>query len=368
MSTNSIDEILKKKGIDSTPSESVKKPKKRRRRLYEALDEEPALEKLEVKSLAEPEEKTEESSTHKIIEPKQEIIASPVEERRPEGPVIKRIVVKKPKKKAKQVLSKKLLENALPKPTKEFTIIHNQVLEKIVLSNLNVTEMRFLLLILRKTLGWNKQVAYLSRPEISTEGNIKLNRFDACRNNLLENGIIGVITDPKTRKNGFFLRADFFGIATNNNSEKPSSSSIDNDNVSKVLAAITDDAIREKESKVVGELVAKGHELTEIGKLGLDLIEKGDLKGTPCIHPFSYLNSGTIDAIRNRVDGKNSRGVNANLIWEAISRFDANTPLPDDFQETLSETDLSWINDRGGRRQLGQMNANEVKKELGLSL
>jgi hypothetical protein len=348
MSTNSIEEILKKNS-DQATSLDYQPKRRKRRRLYDNLEKENLNKKVSV------------SEQREVFAPVDEkIVTNQRGKISDSAPLLpKKIIYKKKNLKKERIKVKTKVMNALKRPLVNFTAIHNEFFERILLSNFSVIEMRFILFIVRKTLGWNDEVAYLSRSQFNEEGNIPLNRLDKVKNTLAHNGVIGIVSDPSTNKKGYYLRSDF--LLDTQKQEVPKK-----EEERKILELIKDKNIRTSESKVLDELIKSGLVLSDIENVVRDLIEKGDLKGAPCKFPFSYINKGAYEAVLNRFEGKDQRGLNIQKIWEALTMYNTNEQLPEDFKSQLSDEDLQWIESRGGRNQLGRMSESKIKKELGI--
>lgn len=362
-SNNFIDE-LKKRGVDAPDNKNINNvmppAKRRRRRLYESFDSEqgqeqmPEQEQENHQSFNDKKPTLDESINVSSLSPKTEI---------------KKIKVKKQVSKRKPSYSKEDLraaeKDAISKPKGNFTSIPNEVIEKTLMGNFSLIDIRFILLIARKTLGWQQKIAYMSRSEISTEGNVNPNSIDRSKKTLLKNGVIGIVKGSASEKSGYYLRSSFFNLA------KEESETLNNeipDSLKSRVMSLEGGKVQKDEFASLQRLIAEKKKEDELLLLFDDLKANGDLKGAEVSKPFSYLESGAYQAVLNRASGKNQTGINPQVIFEAISQHDLRSPLPEEIKLRMSSKDEEWIESRGGRAALNQMSEFQLKKELGLAV
>jgi phage replication O-like protein O len=359
MSKNSIEELLKKKaGIDISAggSEAEEKPKRRPRRMYFAVEE----------------EKKPEPVVEKVEEPIEQVTAKEPEETIEIEKEVKKQVKKKLVKKVASTAAKKSskakkidTKGALKRPTDNFTPMHNEILDFLCTSNLSANEMKYILYVFRETVGWNKDYKVLSKGDILENTSITNNLVYKCKKNLEENGLISAGKDPDSTSNYYFLNSEFFGIKKGKKGNLSVEDIIENDKFEHFLMDYPDAKIKNSEIKKLSELT-ENYELEEIETLYRWLVDNGDLKGDTCSRPASYLASGTIQAIRDRMGGVKANGLNPQLIRDSITMYSTREKLPEEVSEKLSEQDWAWIESRGGRAALGSMNLSDVERDLGL--
>lgn len=244
-------------------------------------------------------------------------------------------------------------ENALVRPKQNYIPIPNELIENIYTKKIGINEIKFLLLIVRETVGWGKKYCNLSKKDVEEKTTIPISRFYDARKNLADEEIIQFGKDPDSLKNYYFIKQ------LNKKIEKNKSELEEF-----IIMKNKDKKMRMKELKEAAKLVDHGEKPeNEIIKLANFLYKEGTLKGEPCHFPMSYLASGTYDSVLNMSKmGK----FNSDLIWKILSTHNLDIPLPQDIQDKLSKTDLEWIEKRGGLRHIGSMNENTVKKSLGM--
>ena len=345
MSTNNIEEILKSKGGGNFTVPEQAPKRRKRRRLYDVSPEVSSSVETESKLIpATPEE-------IKIEAPVKEEVDTEVKEVKVKPKKIKKITSgssnKIKKDDAKEI--NKANRIAVSKPSKNFTAIPNEILEKVLSSNFSASEMRMILLIARKTLGWQQKVAFFSRKVFVEEGGVNPNSIDRVRNTLLTNKVIGELKGANNRK-GYYLISEFFGI-TDGDKESVGDEAVPKE-VSEVIKELKSEKIKKTEIDEYHSLVSQGYSSEILIDLAKHLLEKGDLREGLVSKPFAYLNSGTYEAVLNRFEGKNSQGINSSLIWEVLSEYDSKGPLPEEVKVKLTEKDLEWIEQNGGRHHL----------------
>lgn len=277
----------------------------------------------------------------------------------------KKRIVKKVKKKDRAEKKSELdLGNAISIPSSGFTKVSNEILEFIFQSNLSGNEIKFLTLIIRESIGWGKDYCLLSKTDVKNKSTVSNSKIYSIRDSLAESGIISYGVDPSSGKNYYFLNKDFFFKGTENES-----SSIKKElpvSVKDVISSLVmSDKAKAREEEQAKSLLNQDISEDELLNLYKNITEEGTLQGEKCSRPFSYLNSGAIEGVRERSNGQGKPSINSELIWEAITSYNTRELLPDEMKERLSEADLDWINAHGGRLTLGQ-NQN-LQRLLGLN-
>lgn len=364
MSTNNIEEILKNKGVGKVNLPDHGHKKRKRRRLYDTEPEVSNLDDDLVNSGSIVTSEVNQENLEKKIETK--VVSAQIEKPvKAEIKKIKKVSVSEKSKNLRRT-DKNGFEDArkvaVGKPTKNFTSIPNEILEKVLCSNFSAGEIKMVLLIARKTLGWQEKIAFFTRKVFVEEGGINPNSIDRHRNTLLANKVIGEVKGAANKK-GYYLIAEFFGIAQKEDKNQNSSSPKGFEEIFQSLKSIK---IKNSELEELERLRNEGHADKLLFTLAKDLLDKGDLKGASVSKPFAYLNSGAFDAILSRMEGKRSDGINTSLIWEVLSQYDSKIQLPNEVKEKLSEKDLEWIDKHGGRHHLAMQNEDFIKSQLGI--
>lgn len=283
-------------------------------------------------------------------------------------PKHKKIIKKTNTKKKKNKESKKLdTTEALKVPSKKFMKVQNSLIESLVMSNMSGNELKFVLLILKETIGWNRPYCVLSKPDIESTG-ITSNLIYKTRNSLKENGVIEFGKDPDSTKTFYYLKKSFF-VSDEEMLDEFVDLEGDNTVASEVFSSYLESKnvlpkVRESESKRFEELISNGKSETEIIELAKYLDENGMHDGSTCSLPISFLASGAYDSVIERVKSSPRGRINAQLIYEAVTNSDQKQPLPEKYKEQLSEADMEWIENHGGRFTLSQ--SQTLRKDLGL--
>lgn len=358
MSTNNIEEILKNKGVAKVNLPEHGQKKRKRRRLYDTESQVDSGEASLVQTTTEA----------RLNEPEKTIERKVAKSEKPAKVEIKKIkkVTASEKSKKLNKTDKKGFEDAkriaVGKPTKNFTSIPNEILEKVLCSNFSAGEIKMVLLIARKTLGWQEKIGFFTRKVFVEEGGINPNSIDRIRNTLLANKVIGEVKGAANKK-GYYLIAEFFGVSQKIDKKEE----LDAPKVfEEIFQSLKTNKIKDSELEELNLLLKESHSEELLLALAKDLLTRGDLKGASVSKPFAYLNSGAFDAVLSRMEGKRSDGLNTSLIWEVLSQYDSKKQLPLEVKDRLSEKDLEWIDKHGGRHHLAMQNEDFIKSQLGL--
>lgn len=360
MSTNSIHDILEKKGLNGSVQSVSSSPKKRRRRLYETIEEIDSVENVEVVEskakgvgLAGSIEKKE--SSH---DPKESIkkITS-------EQDIEKEIVKKKVKLRPKRIDPSKELEKikgAIASPKTNYTAVPNKIIEKLLAEKFTEREMKFILVVLRHSLGWKKSAAFLRRDDFLIDAGIPDSAFDKIKKSVIKKGAIG--SKKISNKSAYFLKADFFNLEEHKSNIELSTPS----EIEEIILKLDGEKVQNSERISFLDLIKEGKDPGELSVLAQYLLDNGDHKGEVVSKPFAYLQSGAIQSVRTRLEAEGTK-VNSELVYKAISEYNTREPLPESVSSLLSQNDLEWIQNKGGRHMISQMTDSSLRAELGLN-
>lgn len=257
--------------------------------------------------------------------------------------------------------------DAIKKPTKNFTQIPNAVLEFLYSSNISQNECKFILLIVKETLGWGRDYCLLSKKDILEKSSITNNLIYKIRDSLSQNGIISYGKDESKNKNYYMLNSQFFNLKNEKSSNLKADSlpEVKDAALNEFLSLRKDTSkVREAEIKSISELNLIGKQYSEILSLAINLDEHGALDGSKCAKPFSYLASGTYDKVLERTTGKSLKVFDGSKIFNLICTVDTRKGLTDEIREELTLAEMDWIKSKGGLSALGNMDTDKLKFEL----
>lgn len=281
---------------------------------------------------------------------------------------------------------------------KNFSIIPNNVLGKMVEKNFSQNEIRIFLIFIRMTLGFKKKWCYLKTNILSEISGLHPKNVNRHINDMIEKGFLKKEKRKGSNENIIIIPSNFLSDDEDaileklkniggksvdyflqdhendqnvdkqfeNRSDEEICLETNSDEVNDFLNKFsTTKIIRKKEKKAFDDLIKNGMDQKEVLAVAMDLIEHGTLNNEKCDRPFTYLASGTYNKLLNRMNGK--KDFDPNRIFTAISRYSTREPLPQEFAETLTQKELDWIHNKGGRPSLGQWPENQLKRELHIS-
>ena len=272
----------------------------------------------------------------------------------------KSLAIKKEKVKTK-------VSDPVRRPTKNFTQIPNSILEFLYTSNISQNECKFLLLIIKETLGWGRDYCLLSKKDILDKSSITNNLIYKVRESLSANGVISYGKSEESSKNFYMINAKFFKVSNEDEIIETVGTSEKIENKDLILFLEKHNKTKKSlagENTSILELIDSKKNESEILRLLINLERFGALDGSVCSRPASYLASGAYEAVLGRCLGKSVKIFDGQKIIDLLTSVNTSEKMSEEVRESLTESELEWIEKKGGLFSLGKMNTESLKFEL----
>ena len=264
---------------------------------------------------------------------------------------------------------------------KGFLKIPNNLLGRLLFEYaLPKSDMQVAFVLIRLSLGFQKNWAEITQNEISSIVGINSATVNKIIKRLEEHGMIEIRVGENNKQYYVLSKAlleddeDYVLEALRKYEQSKSRSgttietvpamSMYSPMIDKILSGFNSASKFKEMNQVNFLLVEKSYTISQIEECLMDMEGKGALNREKVDRPFSYLASGTMDKILARIEGKSTKSFDGKRIFDILCSVNTREGMTPEVAEQFTEAEKGWIENKGGLAALGSMNSDNLKREL----